>query len=118
MKVTNVNIVKPLAKEQTRFRALVTVELDNAIVISNMRLIEEDGSKYFLAMPSIERRRKCKSCGNKLSFRHQYCPYCGKENVVNLAAARYKDVVKLIDKKLEEEILKFVIEKYKQLIAK
>jgi len=114
MEVTKVGVTKVSLDKRTRFRGFATVELDNSVVIANIRIIDGEKGK-FLAMPSVERKRVCKSCGAKFSRSDRYCPKCGVEAVINLAELKHKSVVKIIDPKLLEKITEAVIKEYERV---
>jgi len=114
MEVTKVSVTKVSLDKRTRFRGFATVELDGSVVITNIRIIDGEDGK-FLAMPSVERKRACKSCGAKFSRSDRFCPRCGTEAVIDLANLKHKSVVKIINPQLLEKITEAVIKEYERV---
>lgn len=116
MKITKIN-VKQVFKEKSRLKAYVNVVLDDCLEIRNIRIIQ--GKKdLFVVMPNKENFRMCPFCGNKTSWKDQYCKSCGKELSVMIPSVKFKDVVRPLTPDFARYFTSEILSAYKKHVVK
>lgn len=62
-----------------RLRAFCTIEIDGCFVIRDLKVIQNDGGRHFVAMPSRKRKAHCPQCHCKNVVSAAFCNQCGRK---------------------------------------
>ena len=100
-----------------KLRAFVTMTLDDAFVVRDIKVI--DGKKgLFVAMPCSQITVKCTNCGKRNTVHSRYCSSCGKHLPDHLGASpdtrreEYRDIAHPICTECRDYIEQAVIKAY------
>ena len=117
MKITKVSVKVAHPGKKSRLVGFAFIELDGELRIENVRILKDRNEQYFLAMPSLEQKMKCKNCQQRISQRAQFCSNCGTQKAVNVSGVVYKDMVHPLSDGLKEKMLDAVLKSYKQALT-
>jgi len=115
MKITRIDIKLSQASNQ-KLKAYASVAFDNDLIVRNFRIIKGKNDELFVAFPNVEKKRICKSCGTKVSFKDSFCRKCGKELPIILSGIKYKSVVSLSEN-LRKEVIDGILNEYKNKLS-
>jgi len=122
MEITEVRIF-PKEGHKNKLRAYVTITIDNAFVVRNIKIIEGK-SGVFVAMPSRRMKESCPKCRHSNVIRSKFCNECGgalpakHDGVITPEAQHdarqqeHRDVAHPITVECREMIQKKVLEAY------
>lgn len=118
MEITEIKIYPQDPVNDEKLKAFVTITLDNAFVVRDLKIIE--GKKgLFVAMPSTKVAVPCKACGKKNPLRSRYCGFCGvhiedePEDPLNRARREdHRDVAHPINNSTREYFHNRIMEAY------
>lgn len=122
MEITEVRVF-PKEGQDRKLKAYVTVTLDYAFVVRNIKIIEGKGH-VFIAMPSRKLRFPCPQCTFKNEIESHFCNKCGaalplvrEEDLQDDAKLNHRDIAHPITKEFREYLQSKVLEAYQGYVS-
>ena len=121
MEITEIKIYPKRLGSDKKLKAFVTITIDNAFVIRDIKVIEGK-TGLFVAMPSAKVTASCPKCGKKNPVRDNYCGNCGAnlQSVLDQHAQtdeeEHRDIAHPINKETRQYIHKLIIDEYNTVL--